>query len=251
MNKNVIIKFDPADYAYMDSLPAFGWLWEFERRSRKYKEAYAAEERGEGGYFKVTSPDKNLMFLTSRQYDPSKTWAELNPQISNKHVDATKIKPKEVKGKEDPRVPALIWKRYIIVYDLVTKYNLKPNKNIQTDKVIVALNDYDSLFNDKKNIERYYEAARKLIDEGGYQDLLTINFLDSTPAMQKALKQAKEQLAEDPNYARKIDREFNKIIKPTGKIEIEVKHPVASVRSKPETKKAGPEKRRRPNLPSR
>ena len=43
--KEIEIIFNPTDYAYMDEMILEGWLWEFERRSDAYKEAYSSYEK--------------------------------------------------------------------------------------------------------------------------------------------------------------------------------------------------------------
>ena len=37
MKKKIENNFNPVDYDYMDSMPLEGWIWEFIRRSEKYR----------------------------------------------------------------------------------------------------------------------------------------------------------------------------------------------------------------------
>lgn len=72
--KNNEIKFDPANYAYMDNpdMTLDGWLWEFERRSEAYKKAYKKL------FDKSDFDCDGLLFLESCHFDPSKKWSEVD-----------------------------------------------------------------------------------------------------------------------------------------------------------------------------
>jgi hypothetical protein len=213
--KDKKIKFNLDDYAYMDNMPHLGWLWEFERRSIDYKEAYKAQEKGENEYFRDNLSAKNLIFITSCAYDPSKTWAQIpkkriekitistrqgdskytiqrnmDLRVRNNDIQPSKIKPKKSQGREkDLSELSLTWKRFLIVYDLIEKFNLKSNKTLKTKEVIDALYQHDSLFGKKKNIERYYKQAENLIVKGGYRNLF---ILESAKSMQTAFEKAKK-----------------------------------------------------------
>lgn len=63
--KNKEVKFNPADYEYMDKLPLEGWIWEFMRRSQAYKNLYSKirdlitiERRGR--IFKIFGQSENF-----------------------------------------------------------------------------------------------------------------------------------------------------------------------------------------------
>jgi len=55
-------KFNPADYDYMDSLPMEGWIWEFIRRSPKYKDLNKRWMRD------VSKPEKEMDSSIIKEY---------------------------------------------------------------------------------------------------------------------------------------------------------------------------------------
>jgi len=129
--KEIEIIFNPTDYAYMDEMILEGWLWEFERRSDAYKEAYSSYEKiffndhnialvaiGKKLYAKKIPIKKaeeekkkaeeqcdkkwnkyvkenplvnELMFFESCFFDPSKNWSEVD-QVSTGLSRANPVK---------------------------------------------------------------------------------------------------------------------------------------------------------------
>ena len=87
MKKKKEIVFNPADYDYLDDpeMPLEGWVWEFERRSTAYRNAYT--ELIAKGKTSVTG----LIFFEACEFDPSKKWREVD------HVTAYLSKANPVK----------------------------------------------------------------------------------------------------------------------------------------------------------
>lgn len=72
------INFDPTAYAYMDTMPLLGWIWEFERRSEQYRNAYAFRQNNPS---KENSYKKGLVYFRSQGWDPDLKWNEVNNNI--------------------------------------------------------------------------------------------------------------------------------------------------------------------------
>lgn len=90
--KGTEIKFDPADYAYMDKpdMTTEGWLWEFERRSDIYKRTYS--------------------FYWKRWEDYKIVLAEISKRLRTKKISMTESENRKKKAEEQYRDQ---WNKYV------------------------------------------------------------------------------------------------------------------------------------------
>jgi len=161
--------FNPADYDYMDSMASevIGWLWEFERRSKAYKEAYSEYVlKGNFGYLENNPSANRLLFLEDCQYDPSKKWSEVEQVRSVSPSKTNPLKVINLKWRVDFSSPVKKLKKKPSDYlkEEYEKHNIKIN--FKNDDLPES-SEINSVFTDDGKqypLEEYPKIQRQLIN---------------------------------------------------------------------------------------
>jgi hypothetical protein len=166
MKKKKEIEFNPADYDYMDDMPIEGWIWEFIRRSEKYKIAY------------------NLRREKYGKHEKSDDFAECLRQYEDSFFKSHSIKPYYSEDYKEKWSPG---KRFI--YSGVSKVhplkvmNLKYGTNTKKE----LLDENEAFFNDPLIVLTGHTAHSNT--ENIVMALIDISTPQSVDEILKSLKQ--------------------------------------------------------------
>lgn len=199
MKKEKDLKFNTSDYDYLDDLPIEGWIWEFIRRSKDYKDFYRKWELCQRRISKVgrkAGKDTALLDEYLSNYYP---YAIVNPDEKNLYSydpllhygKMSKVTPVKTTNMKYGLATNKIAEACVIPHPLIKRIAKNQQRVYYTVKYPPVVGDYPD------NYFRWYHPIEVLFTHQGQENLImTLIDISSPGSIDSLLEELKASLIE-------------------------------------------------------